>query len=218
MKQNKTFALIAILAITTLAGCNQSESAQTPQVTTKATETEQTTTTTVWDEWEPDEWDIESEPQREIRTSAETKEEVIALFLKAFYEKDTEVLSAFRCGNYDKMFNALCKALDEAGNLPEDIDEIDLDPKLFEVYRVTYSVIEDTWEASYSLADGDFTFSFKFSDYDYTNKAYSIKSIELLDHTVLRYYLSAYREYAASGEMLQGGSHIEAVDITPYLD
>lgn len=159
-----------------------------------------------------------SEPEREIKTSAATKEEVIALFLKAFREKDTEVLSAFRCGNYDKMFNALCKALDEAGNLPNDIDEIDLDPKLFEVYRVTYSVIEDTWEATYSLADGNFTFSFKFSDYDYTNKAYSIKSIELLDHTVLRYYLSAYREYAASGEMLQGGSYIEAVDITPYLD
>lgn len=170
--------LILSLTVTALSGCNQSESAQTPQVTTKATETEQTTTTTVWDEWEPDEWEIESEPEREIKTSAETKEKVIALFLKAFYEKDTEVLSAFRRSNYDAMFNDLCKTLDDEGNLPEDIDEIDLDPKQYEIYHV-YNSVTEHWEATYPLANGHFTFYINFNDYDYATKTYSIKSIKL---------------------------------------
>lgn len=138
-KKILALSLILTLAVTALTGCNQGESVQTSQITTKAATTEQTTTTTVGDEWEPDEWDIESEPQREIKTSAETKEEVIALFLKAFSEKDTETLRAFHCGNFDEsyneMFNRLCKSLDYAGNLPEDINEIDLDPRLFEVYH-----------------------------------------------------------------------------------
>lgn len=216
-KRKRRIISAALAGCMVLSGCG-SESVQVPSVTTKTTTTERTTTAAVWDEWEPDEWDIESEPEREIKTSAETKEEVIALFLKAFYEKDTEVLSAFRRSNYDAMFNDLCKALDDEGNLPEDINEIDLDPKLFEVYNV-YNSFVDTWEATYPLANGNFTFYIDFGDYDYVTKTYSIKSIKLKDHLDLSFLgLSGYRDAAASGEPAPGGCIIEVKDITPYLD
>lgn len=214
-KKILALSLILTLAVTALTGCNQNENIQTSQITTKAATTEQTTTTTVWDEWEPDEWDIESEPQREIKTSAETREELIAIYLKAFSEKDTEVLSAFGGGSYDSNFNKLCKALDEAGNLPENVDEIDLDPKLYEVYYRASRVFE-TWEVVYPLANGYFTFEFKFSDYDYANQAYSVKDINCRS---LYSSLEAYHEHVGSGEPFpDGGTTVELLDISEYLD
>lgn len=159
-----------------------------------------------------------SEPEREIVTSAETKEEVIALFLKAFSEKDEETLTAFGCGNYDKLFNDLCTALDNAGNLPENLDEVDLDPQLFEVYRFDNRVVED-WEVTYPLANGNFTFYIKFSDYDYTTQSFSMKSIDCRAQLDLSFLgLDGYRNAASSGEPIDGGGNIESVDIIPYLD
>lgn len=214
-KKILALSLILTLTVTALTGCNQGESVQTSQITTKAAATEQTTTTTVCDEWEPDEWDIESEPEREIKTSAETREELIAIYLKAFSEKDTEVLSAFGGGSYDSNFNKLCKALDEAGNLPENVDEIDLDPKLYEVYYRASRVFE-TWEVVYPLANGYFTFEFKFSDYDYANQAYSVKDVNCRS---LYSSLEAYHEHVASGEPFpDGGTTVELLDISEYLD
>lgn len=231
--KKKVLALSLILTLAvTATGCNQGESVQTSQITTKAATTEQTTTTTVGDEW-----DIENEPQREIKTSAETKEEVIALFLKAFSEKDTETLRAFHCGNFDEsyneMFNILCKALDDEGNLPEDTNEIDLDPSNFEIFHITRKFDvggqNETWEATYTPANGHFTIYFRdFSDYDYISKTYSAEFIQI--YSSMRYMpelsLDGYRQLAASGESYAlpysgaqaSAIYIESVDITPYLD
>lgn len=214
--KKKILALSLILTfVVTATGCNQGESVQTSQITTRAASAEQTTTTTVWDEWDTPET---SEPEREIKTSAETKEELIAIFLKAFAEKDEETLAAFGCGNYDKLFNNLCKALDKVGNLPENLDEIELDPKLFEVFYKMNSVGSfKSWEATYPLANGKFTFDFKFNDYDYGNKSYSIKSVECEDR-LRSDSLKLYQEAADTGEPLAGGVSVERLDITPYLD
>lgn len=236
-KKILALSFILILAVTALTGCNQDENVQISQITTKAATTEQTTTTTAWDEWEPDEWDIESEPQREIKTSAETREEVIALFLKAFSEKDTETLRAFHCGNFDEsyneMFNILCKALDDEGNLPEDTNEIDLDPSNFEIFHITRKFDvggqNETWEATYTPANGHFAIYFRdFSDYDYISQTYSAEFIQI--YSSMRYMpelsLDGYRQLAASGESYAlpysgaqaSAIYIESVDITPYLD
>lgn len=221
-KKFLALSLILSLTVTALSGCNQNNETETgggqsskPQtssfVTTEPIEDDLTSP----DEWELDEWDTESEPEREIKTSAETREELIAIYLKAFSEKDTEVLSAFGGGSYDSNFNKLCKALDEAGNLPENVEEIDLDPKLYEVYYRASRVFE-TWEVVYPLANGYFTFEFKFSDYDYANQAYSVKDVNCRS---LYSSLEAYHEHVASGEPFpDGGTTVELLDISEYLD
>lgn len=96
--------------------------------------------------------------------------------------------------------------------------DIDLDPKLFEVfYKVNSAGSFKSWEATYPLANGKFTLDFKFNDYDYANKSYSIKSVECEDR-LRSDSLKLYQEAADSGEPLAGGISVERLDITPYLD
>lgn len=219
-KKILALSLILSLTVTALSGCNQNSETETGGGQSSKPQTSNFVTTEPIEDdlTSPDEWDTESESEREIKTSAETREELIAIYLKAFSEKDNEVLNAFRRGNYDAMLNDLCKALDEAGNLPEDINEIDLDPKLYEVYHV-YNSVTEHWEVTYPLANGHFTFYISFNDYEYTTKTYSVKSIKFKDHLDLSFLgLSGYRDAAASGEPVPGGSIIEVMDITPYLD
>lgn len=226
--KKKILALSLILSLAALSGCNGgksevSDSAQTaPQTsdfTTAAPPTTESTETT--------------EPEREIKTSAETREELIAIFLKAFCEKDTEVLRAFHCGSYDEsyneMFNRFCKALSETGNLPEDTSEIIIDPHDFEVYhqisRFNLGGKNESWEATYAPANGRFTIWFKeFTDYDYASQTYSVKSMQIANRLFWDSYLSLddYRRLAESNQAYSGLDdrevYIETVDITPYLD
>lgn len=177
--KKKIMAFTLALSLAALSGCNGNES----EVSGGGSSSQQTSPSFMTTAPETTESTETSEPEREIVTSAETREEVIALFLKAFAEKDEETLTAFGCGNYDNLFNKLCKALDNAGNLPENLDEIDLDLKLYEVYyEVNSAGSFERWEATYPLANGKFTFYIKYNDYDYVSKSYSIKSIEYKDH------------------------------------
>lgn len=212
--KKKIMALTLALSLAALSGCNGNES----EVSGGGTSSQQTSSSFTTTAPETTESTETSEPEREIVTSAETKEELIVIYLKAFAEKDEETLSAFGCGDYDKLFNDLCKALDDAGNLPEDLDDIDLNPEVFEVYRFDNSVVEN-WEVTYPMANGKFTFYIKFSDYDYTTKSFSMKSIDCHTRLDLSFLgLDGYRNAASSGEPIDGGGTIEAVDITPYLD
>lgn len=226
--KKKIMALTLALSLAAFSGCNGNESEisgggvtapQNSSATTTAPETTENPET--------------SEPEREIVTSAETKEEVIAIFLKAFAEKDDRTLRAFHCGNYDEtydeMLNILCKSLDELGIMPDDVNEINLDPKNFEVYHKT-SVFKtggenNTWEATYIPANGRFTILFRdFTDFDYVTKTYSVKFMQIYRSMagVSDLSLDEYRQYAESGEPYLGrddkDTYIELVDITPYLD
>lgn len=211
--KKKIMALTLALSLAAFSGCNGNESEisgggitapQNLSATTTAPETTENPET--------------SESEREIVTSAETKEEVIALFLKAFAEKDKETLTAFGCGSYDKLFNDLCKALDNAGNLPENLDGINLDPQKYEVYyKVNSAGSFESWEATYSDANGKFTFHFKFGEYNYTTNSFSVSSIQCKDHLGSD-SLELYRNAADTGEPLAGGISVERLDITPYLD
>lgn len=238
-KKFLALSLILTLAVTALSGCDQNGETETGGVQSSKPQTSSFVTTEPIEDdlTSPDEWDTESEPKREIKTSAETREEVIALFLKAFSEKDSETLRAFHCGNFDEsyneMFNLLCKALDDEGNLPEDVNEIDLNPSNFEVFHITRKFDiggqNETWEATYTPANGHFTIYFRdFSDYDYISKTYSAEFIQI--YSSMRYMnefsLDGYRQLAASGESYvlpysgaqASAVYIESVDITPYFD
>ncbi|MCM1334879.1 MAG: hypothetical protein NC084_11245 [Bacteroides sp.] len=226
-------ALALFFALAALSACNGGEAAtQTATQTTPAPVTTKTTTAPLLTEY------VETtEAKREIVTSAETKEGVIALLLKAFAEKDEETLKAFHCGNfdesYDETLNLLCKALDREGVLPDDISEIDLSPDRFEVYRII-AVFEnggehEDWEAVYTPANGRFVFWFKsFKDYDYVSGTYSAKSIQIMDELKWSTDLSLddYRSYAESGEsfpyypQFSVGREVyfERIDLSPYLD
>ncbi len=126
--KKKILALSLILSLVALSGCANGKE-ETTTVETSAPQTSEfiTTVSTETDDTE------ESEPEREIKTSAQTHEELIAYLLTAFCEKDTEVLETFGV-DYDNSFNDLCKALDSTGNLPDDLSEIELSPEMFEVY------------------------------------------------------------------------------------
>lgn len=227
--KKKIMALTLALSLTALSGCNGNES----EVSGGGLSSQQTSSSFTTTAPETTESTETSEPEREIVTSAETKEEVIALFLKAFAEKDDKTLRAFRCGNYDEdydaMLNILCKSLDELGILPDDINEIDLDPKNFEVYHKTSRFKiggeNNTWEATYVPANGHFTIYFRdFTDYDYVKKGYSVKFMQIYRSMagVSELSLDEYRQLAESGEPYTEKDdrdiYIEAVDITPYLD
>ena len=127
------------------------------------------------------------------------------------------------------MLNILYKSLDELGILPDDINEIDLDPKNFEVYHKTSHFKiggeNNTWEATYVPANGHFTIYFRdFTDYDYVKKGYSVKFMQIYRSMagVSELSLDEYRQLAESGEPYTEKDdrdiYIEAVDITPYLD
>ncbi len=210
--KKKILALSLILSLVALSGCANGKE-ETTAVETSAPQISEfiTTVSTETDDTE------ESEPEREIKTSAQTHEELIAYFLTAFCEKDTEVLETFGV-DYDNSFNDLCKALDSTGNLPDDLSEIELSSEMFEVYYKRNSDASfENWEATYPLVKGKFTFHFKFSEYDYVSKTYSIQSVKCKDH-LSSDSLSLFRECSESGEPLPGGIAIERLDITDYLD
>ncbi len=211
--KKKILALSLILSLAALSGCAGDEKTNTtiPPRTSELAAEEPEKTSSETSETE------EIEPEREIKTSASTYEEVIAYFLTAFCEKDTEALESFGV-DYDKSFNVLCKALDDTGNLPDDLSEIELSPEMFEVYYQRNSDASfENWEATYPLVKGKFTFHFKFSEYDYVSETYSVQSVKCKDH-LSSDSLSLFRECSDSGEPLPGGIAIERLDITPYLD
>ncbi len=206
--KKKILALSLILSLVALSGCANGKE-ETTTVETSAPQTSEfiTTVSTETDDTE------ESEPEREIKTSAQTHEELIAYFLTAFCEKDTEVLETFGV-DYDNSFNDLCKALDDTGNLPDDLSEIELSPEMFEIYYTINGIgTVEQWSAAYPNMGGRFGFWFYFSDYNYSTQTYTMQNVKCKELGNYSYFV----KYADSDETWSG-TVVKKLDINDYLD
>lgn len=207
--KKKVLALSLILSLAALSGCAGDEKTNTtiPPRTSElaAAEPEKTSSETSGTE--------EIEPEREIKTRAQTHEELIAYLLTAFCEKDTEALESFGV-DYDKSFNDLCKALDDTGNLPDDLSEIELSPEMFEIYYTINALgTVEQWSAAYPNMGGRFGFWFYFSDYNYSTQTYTMQNVKCKKLGNYSYFV----KYADSDETWSG-TVVKKVDITDYLD
>lgn len=216
--------LIVALSFALLSGCGISETSSIADKTTSSSSTELTS----GDEIILDETNVTEETQKEVKTKAETAEELVASVLKAFCEKDAETFDtlAASCTGvslyieyYSNVYNDWCKAADKAGI---DWKNLKTKPEEWKIYRFDYTETDDIRiEMYYPPLSGSFTFYICFNEFDYNTETYSLKYLYSLSDGIPADEFQQLDEYVNTGEKIpvKGVAvAVYSVDIEKYLN
>lgn len=232
MKKIILTTLTMALSFALLSGCGRSETYSTADKTASSSPIlSNDEISSIIAGLSPDEeiiTDVEQETQKEVKTKAETTEELVASILKAFCEKDAEtfdILVASCTGSslyneyYSTVYSDWCKAADEAGI---DWKNLQTKPEEWKIYRFDYTETSDIRiEMYYPPLSGSFSFYIGVNEFDYNTETYSLKNVYSNSNGITADELQKFDEYVNTGEKIpvRGVAvAIYSVDIEKYLN
>ncbi|MCM1308945.1 MAG: hypothetical protein NC223_10145 [Butyrivibrio sp.] len=169
--------------------------------------------------------DVTEETKKEVKTKAETADELVANVLQAFCDKDAETFDtlAASCTDsrpvhyYSDVYNAWCKAADEAGL---DWKSLTTKPEEWKAYRFDYPAVDYfIWFEIYYPPLSDYFRLYVGVDlFDYNTETYSLYFVKSSGgRRACELYVMD--EYVNTGESVPNvGAAIYSVDIEKYLN
>lgn len=236
MKKIILRTITAALSFALLSGCGRSETSSTADKSTSSSSVLSNDEISSLiaglspdEEIILDEINVTEETQKEVKTKAETAEELVASVLKAFCEKDAETFdtlvasctginNGYTVKYYSALYNDWCKVADEAGI---DWKNLTVSASDWEIYRLDYSLVDYIWiEMYYPPLSESFSLHLGIDEFDYNTETYSLKYISS-NRGIKADEFQKFDEYVNTGEKtpVRGVTvAVYSVDIEKYLN